>query len=221
MRAMPEAVTVVVAEDSLLLREGVVRVLEASGFTVVAQAGDAEELLSAVREHRPAVAVTDIRMPPTQTDEGVRAALTIRAEQPETGVLVLSQHAEQGYVLKLLEQGAEGVGYLLKDRVADPAAFARAVRSVAQGGSALDPEVVAEMLERPRPRGPLDTLTERERDVLARMAQGHSNQAIAEGLGLSDRAVKRDMASIFEKLDLPSGVEGHRRVLAVLAFLDA
>jgi DNA-binding NarL/FixJ family response regulator len=218
---VPDPLTVVVAEDSLLLREGVVRVLEACGFSVLAQAGDGEELLRLVREHRPAVAVTDIRMPPTQTDEGVRAALEIRAEMPETGVLVLSQHAEQGYVLKLLEAGAEGVGYLLKDRVMDPTSFARAVRSVAQGGSALDPEVVAEMLERPRARGPLDLLTARERDVLALMAQGHSNQAIAEGLGLSERALKRDMASIFEKLDLPSGVEGHRRVLAVLAFLDA
>jgi DNA-binding NarL/FixJ family response regulator len=196
-------------------------VLEATGFTVVAQAGDGEELLRAVREHRPDVAVTDIRMPPTQTDEGVVAALTIRAEQPETGVLVLSQHAEQGYVLKLLEGGAEGVGYLLKDRVADPAAFASAVRRVAQGGSALDPEVVAEMLERPRERGPLDLLSERERDVLARMAQGQSNQAIADALDLSERSVKRHMTSIFEKLGLPADAVGHRRVLAVLAFLDS
>ena len=215
----PGAMRVVVAEDSVLLRAGVVHLLEAAGFDVVAQAGDAEELMSAVRTHRPDVAVTDIRMPPTHSDEGLRAARTIRAELPGTGVLVLSQYAEEAYAVDLLGESAEGVGYLLKDRVADPRGFADSVRTVGQGGSALDPEVVEQMLSRPRESSPLDALSARQRDVLARMAEGHSNHAIAEELGLSERAVERDIGAIFAKLDLPAGNEGHRRVLAVLTFL--
>jgi DNA-binding NarL/FixJ family response regulator len=217
----PGAMRVVVAEDSVLLRAGVVHLLEAAGFDVVAQAGDAEELLREVWTHRPDVAVTDIRMPPTHTDEGLRAARTIREDLPGTGVLVLSQYAEEAYAIDLLGESAEGVGYLLKDRVADPRGFADSVRTVGQGGSALDPEVVAQMLSRPRASGPLDALSARQREVLARMAEGHSNNAIAEQLGMSERAVERDIGAIFTKLDLPAGNEGHRRVLAVLTFLRA
>jgi DNA-binding NarL/FixJ family response regulator len=217
----PGAMRVVVAEDSVLLRAGVVHLLEAAGFDVVAQAGDAEELLREVRAHRPDVAVTDIRMPPSHTDEGLRAARTIRAELPGTGVLVLSQYAEEAYAVDLLGESAEGVGYLLKDRVADPRGFADSVRQVGQGGSALDPEVVAQMLSRPRDSSPLESLTPRQREVLARMAEGHSNRAIADELGVSERAVERDIGAIFSKLDLPAGNEGHRRVLAVLTFLRA
>jgi DNA-binding NarL/FixJ family response regulator len=217
----PGAMRVVVAEDSVLLRAGVVHLLEAAGFDVVGQAGDAEELLEQVRAERPDVAVTDIRMPPDHTDEGLRAARTIRSELPGTGVLVLSQYAEEAYAVDLLGESAEGVGYLLKDRVADPRGFADAVRQVGQGGSALDPEVVARMLNRRRAAGPLDALSERQRDVLSRMAEGHSNHAIAEELDLSERAVERDVGTIFSKLGLPTGNEGHRRVLAVLTYLRA
>ena len=213
------ALRVVVAEDSVLLRAGVVHLLEAAGFDVVGQAGDADELLEQVRTHRPDVAVTDIRMPPTHTDEGLRAARTIRAELPGIGVLVLSQYAEEAYAVDLLGESAEGVGYLLKDRVADPRGFADSVRQVGQGGSALDPEVVAQMLSRPRESSPLESLSARQRDVLAMMAEGHSNRAIADELDLSERAVERDIGAIFAKLDLPAGNEGHRRVLAVLTFL--
>jgi DNA-binding NarL/FixJ family response regulator len=210
---------VVVAEDSLLIREGVVRVLESAGFRVLAEASDAEELMRQVHAHRPDVAVVDIRMPPTHTDEGVRAAKAIRSELPGTGVLVLSQHVEEGYVVRLLADSAEGIGYLLKDRIAEPRSLADAVRRVADGGSALDPEVVAQMLGRPRSGGPLDRLSERERKILARMAEGLSNRAIAQGLGLGERAVERDVSTIFAKLELPAGAEGHRRVLAVLTYL--
>ena len=213
------ALRVVVADDSLLVREGVVRMLERVGFDVVAQASDGDELMREVRRHRPHVAVIDIRMPPTHTDEGVRAAKAIRSELPRTGVLVLSQHVEEGYVQRLLADSAEGIGYLLKDRVAEPRSLADAVRRVADGGSALDPEVVAQMLGRPRSGGPLDRLSEREREILARMAEGFSNRAIADGLGLTERAVERHVSSIFAKLALPSGAEGHRRVLAVLTYL--
>jgi DNA-binding NarL/FixJ family response regulator len=210
---------VVVADDSLLLREGVARVLEAAGFEVVAEAADREALMRAVRAHRPDVAVVDIRMPPTHTDEGVEAARAIRAELPGTGVLVLSQHAEEGYALRLLSDSAEGVGYLLKDRVGDAHSLIDAVRHVAQGGSALDPEVVAQMLERPRAAGPLDRLSDRERAVLALMAEGLSNREIARELGTGERAVVRQVSGIFAKLELPPDSEGHRRVLAVLTDL--
>ena len=212
---------VVVAEDSFLLRAGVVRVLEATGFDVVGEAADGVELLEQVREHRPDVVVTDIRMPPTQTDEGLRAAAEIRAELPETGVLVLSQFANERYALQLLGESAAGLGYLLKDRVMEPQGFADAVREVARGGSALDPEVVSRMLDRRRPGGPVDTLTDRERDVLARMAEGRSNRAIAADLGLSEHTLERDLTRIFDKLALPVDGEGHRRVLAVLTYLRA
>ncbi len=212
---------VVVAEDSFLMRAGVVRVLEETGFTVVGEASDAEELLAQVRQHRPDVVVTDIRMPPTNTDEGVRAAAAIRAELPDTGVLVLSQHVRQDYAVQLLGEHAAGVGYLLKQRVMEPRSFAEAVRQVARGGSALDPEVVAQILERRRPGGPVDNLAERERAVLARMAEGQGNRTIASELELSDATLERVQARIFEKLELPSDVEGHRRVLAVLTYLRA
>jgi DNA-binding NarL/FixJ family response regulator len=215
------ALRVVVADDSFLLRAGVVRVLEAAGFAVVGEAGDADELLEQVREHRPDVVVTDIRMPPTQTDEGLRAAAAIRAELPGTGVLVLSQYARQSYAIALLGEDAAGVGYLLKQRVMEQRGFAEAVRQVARGGSALDPEVVAHMLERRRPGGPIDTLTERERDVLARMAEGQSNRTLAAGLGLSEHTLQRVLTSIFDKLGLGVDAEGHRRVLAVLTYLRA
>jgi len=212
---------VVVAEDSFLMRAGVVRVLEETGFTVVGEASDADELLAQVRQHRPDVVVTDIRMPPTNTDEGVRAAAAIRAELPDTGVLVLSQHVRQDYAVQLLGEHAAGVGYLLKQRVMEPRSFAEAVRQVARGGSALDPEVVAQILERRRPGGPVDNLAERERAVLARMAEGQANRTIAGELELSDATLERVQARIFEKLELPSDVEGHRRVLAVLTYLRA
>jgi DNA-binding NarL/FixJ family response regulator len=220
-RAPGAPLRVVVADDSVLLRAGVAGVLAEGGFEVVAQAGDAEELLREVRAHRPDVAVVDIRMPPTHTDEGMRAAQVIRSEFPGTGVLVLSQYVEVRYAMELLGESAEGVGYLLKDRVADGDSLANAVRQVGQGGSALDPEVVARMLDRRRPEGPLDRLSPREREVLGRMAEGQSNQAIAESLELSERVVERHVSSIFTKLDLPSGAAGHRRVLAVLTYLRA
>jgi DNA-binding NarL/FixJ family response regulator len=219
--AAESSLRVVVAEDSFLFRAGIVRVLEDAGFAVVGEARDAEELLEQVREHRPDVAVTDIRMPPTNTDEGVRAAMLIRAELPETGVLVLSQYVKESYAVQLLEESAAGVGYLLKDRVMEPRGFAEAVRQVARGSSALDPEVVAQMLERRRRGGPLDELSARELDVLAAMAEGRSNVAIATDLGISEHALQRDIAGVFGKLDLPVGAEGHRRVLAVLTYIHA
>ena len=212
---------VVVAEDSFLFRAGIVRVLEGAGFAVVGEARDAEELLDAVRGQRPDVVVTDIRMPPTQTDEGVRAAMLIRAELPGTGVLVLSQYVTESYALRLLGDSAAGVGYLLKQRVMEPVGFVDAVRQVARGGSALDPEVVAQMLERRPPGGPVDLLTDEERAVLAGMAEGRSNPAIARELGIGEAALQRRVAGIFDTLDLPRDAEGHRRVLAVLAYLRA
>lgn len=215
------AIRVVVAEDSFLFRAGVVRVLEDAGFHVVGEARDADDLLAQVREHRPDVVVTDIRMPPTLTDEGLRAAAHIRSELPQTGVVVLSQYVKESYAVALLEQSAEGVGYLLKDRVLEPGGFAETVRQVAGGGSALDPEVVSQMLDRRRRGGPLDELSERELDVLAGMAEGRSNLAIATDLGISEHALQRHIAVVFGKLDLPAGAEGHRRVLAVLAYIRA
>jgi DNA-binding NarL/FixJ family response regulator len=214
-------VRVVIAEDSLLLREGIARVLESSGLEVVGLAGDLDGLLAAVAEHKPDVAVTDIRMPPTHTDEGLQAAHRIRADLPETGVLVLSQYLDEDYVFKLLGNGAQGLGYLLKDRITDGDAFVDAVRRVAAGEAALDPEVVAHLLGRPRGGGPLDELNERERTVLSEMAEGRSNNAIAARLYLSDRAVERHVTAIFAKLRLAATPESHRRVLAVLTYLRA
>jgi DNA-binding NarL/FixJ family response regulator len=212
---------VVVAEDSVLLREGLVRLLEESGFEVAGQAADGEELLRKVRAHKPDVAVVDVRMPPTQTDEGLQAAHRIRELLPETGVLVLSQYVEEAYARELLADNAAGLGYLLKDRVGDVDAFADAVRRVGEGGSALDPEVVSQLLGRRRRDDPLDALTPREREVLALMAEGRSNAAIAEALIVTERAVEKHVTSIFSKLDLPPSAEDHRRVLAVLRFLRA
>ena len=210
----------VVADDSVLLREGIVRLLdEQDGFEVVAQAGDAEELLRKVGAHKPDVAVVDIRMPPTNTDDGLRAALEIRARQPETSVLVLSQYVEEGYALDLVGDTAGGVGYLLKDRVADVERFVDAVRRVAEGGSALDPEVVAQLVGRARRDDPLEALTPREREVLELMAEGRSNHAIADQMVVTERAVEKHVTSIFGKLGLPPAPEDHRRVLAVLTFL--
>jgi DNA-binding NarL/FixJ family response regulator len=214
-------VRVVVADDSVLLREGVVRLLEEAGFEVVGQAGDGEDLLRKTRAHKPDVAIVDIRMPPTHTDEGVRAARAIREELPGTGVLVLSQYVEQQYAIELLGEDAAGVGYLLKDRVTDLEQFAEAVRRVAEGGSALDPEVVSEMLGRKRSGDPLHELTPREREVLGLMAEGRSNQAIAEALVITERAVEKHVTSIFGKLGLSPAAEDHRRVLAVLTYLNA
>jgi len=214
-------VRVVVAEDSVLLREGIVSVLADAGFEVVGQAGDAEDLLRKVRAHQPDVAVVDIRMPPTNTDDGLRAARAIREELPATGVLVLSQYAEEGYALDLVADSAEGVGYLLKDRVADVERFIDAVRRVGQGGSALDPDVVSLLLGRRRRDDPLEGLTAREREVLELMAEGRSNRAICEQLVITERAVEKHVTNIFSKLDLQAAVEDHRRVLAVLTFLRA
>lgn len=212
---------VVVAEDSFLLRAGIVRVLEDAGFGVVAEARDADELLAEVRAHRPDVVVTDIRMPPTHTDEGLRATAVIRAELPDTGVVVLSQFVNERYAIQLLERSTAGIGYLLKDRVMEPVGFADAVRQVARGGSALDPEVVAEMLDRRRASGPLAKLSPRELEVLAAMAEGRSNLTIATGLGISEHALQRHIARLLAKLDIPADAVGHRRVLAVLTYLDA
>jgi DNA-binding NarL/FixJ family response regulator len=210
---------VVVADDSVLLREGIVRLLDEAGFDVVGQAGDAEDLLRKVASHRPDVAVVDIRMPPTGTDDGLRAALEIRRTVSDTAVLVLSEYVEEGYALDLVGDGADRTGYLLKDRVADVERFVDAVQRVAEGGSVLDPEVVATLLGRRRRDDPLDALTEREREVLALMAEGRSNQAIADQLAVSERAVEKHVTSIFGKLDLAPTAEDHRRVLAVLTFL--
>jgi DNA-binding NarL/FixJ family response regulator len=213
-------VRVVVADDSVLLREGIVRLLdEQDGFEVVAQAADADELLRKVGAHKPDVAVVDIRMPPTNTDDGLRAALAIRAGDSGTAVLVLSQYVEEGYALDLVGDTAAGVGYLLKDRVADVDRFVDAVRRVADGGSALDPEVVAQLVGRARRDDPLGALTPREREVLGLMAEGRSNHAIAEQLVVTERAVEKHVTSIFGKLDLAPAAEDHRRVLAVLTFL--
>jgi len=208
-----------VADDSVLLREGIVRILSDSGFDVVGQAGDAEDLVRKVAAHKPDIAIVDVRMPPTNTDDGLRAAQKIRADQPDCGVLVLSQYIEEGYALELLSENAEGVGYLLKDRVADVERFTESVRRVGEGGSALDPEVVAQLLGRRRSEDPLEELSPREREVLELMAEGRSNQGIAEQLVVSERAVEKHVTSIFSKLGLGPAPEDHRRVLAVLRYL--
>jgi DNA-binding NarL/FixJ family response regulator len=211
---------VVIADDSVLLREGICRLLEDAGFDVVGQAADAEDLLRKVRAHKPDVAVTDIRMPPTQSDEGLRAAQQIRKEMPGVGVLVLSQYINESYAVELLQGSAEGIGYLLKDRVSDVSAFTDALRRVGEGGSALDPEFVASLLGRRRANDPLDRLTPREREVLGHMAEGRSNGAIARELVVTERAIEKHVTSIFSKLGLSAAEDGHRRVLAVLAYLD-
>jgi DNA-binding NarL/FixJ family response regulator len=212
-------VRVVLADDSVLLREGVARLLEEAGFEVVGQAGNADELMLKVRSYSPDVAIVDIRMPPTHTDEGLRAAREIREKHPATGVLVLSQYVEAEYALDLLSESAEGVGYLLKDRVSDIGEFAGAVRRVGEGGSALDPTVVSQLVGRRRKDDPLAALTPREREVLELMAEGRSNQAICERLFVTERAVEKHVTSIFSKLGLPPDAADHRRVLAVLAYL--
>jgi DNA-binding NarL/FixJ family response regulator len=210
---------IVVGEDHALTREGIVHVLEEGGFDVVATAADADELLRKARAHRPDVVVTDIRMPPTLTDDGLRAAQAIRAELPEIGVLVLSQFLEARYALDLVGERAQGVGYVLKDRVGDLDTFVDAVRRVASGGSALDPDVVQSMIGRLRIDDPIDELTGREREVLALMAEGRSNKGIAEQLVVTVAAVERHVTSIFAKLGMRPATEDHRRVLAVLGYL--
>jgi len=212
---------VVVADDSVLLREGVVRLLEEAGLEVVGQAGDAEDLKRKVFAHRPDLAIVDVRMPPDHTDDGLRAALEIRRQQPETAVLVLSQYVEEAYALELVGDSQGGVGYLLKDRVADVDRFVDSVRRVAEGGSALDPEVVAKLLGRRRRDDPLHDITPREREVLELMAEGRSNAAIAGQMVVTERAVEKHVTNIFAKLDLTTKPDSHRRVLAVLAYLRA
>ena len=212
---------VVIAEDSLLVRAAVVRLLEEAGVDVVGEAGDGDDLVRKVRAHRPDVAVIDIRMPPEHVDEGLQAARVIRRELPEVGILLLSQYVEERYATELLEHGADGVGYLLKERVADVAQFVEAVHQVAARRSVLDPEVVAHMIGGRRRRQSLDALDDREREVLARMAEGASNRAIAERMFLSERAVERSITAIFERLGLRASRQAHRRVLAVLAYLRA
>jgi DNA-binding NarL/FixJ family response regulator len=210
---------VVIADDAVLLREGAARLLEEAGFDVVAQAGDAEDLLRKVRAHRPDVAIIDVRMPPGNDDDGLRAALEIHEELPDVGILLLSQYLEDRYLGQLLAGGAQGVGYLLKDRVAEVERLAEAVQRVAAGGSVLDPEVVAQMLGRRRDEDPLESLSSREQEVLSLMAEGRTNRAIAAELYVSERAVERHVTGIFTKLGLPITEQDHRRVLAVLAYL--
>jgi DNA-binding NarL/FixJ family response regulator len=210
---------VVIADDAVLFREGLARVLQAAGIQVAGQAGDAERLLALVRADPPDAVIVDIRMPPTHTREGLDAAQRIRSEHPQVGVLVLSQYVEPHHAMQLLEDGTSGVGYLLKDRVADVAEVVDAVRRVAGGGSVIDPEVVAQLVGRRRTRDPIQELSEREREVLALMAEGRSNQAICERLFLSPKTVEGHVRSIFTRLDLHAAPDDHRRVLAVLAFL--
>jgi DNA-binding NarL/FixJ family response regulator len=213
------AVRVVVGEDQPLVREGIVLVLERAGFEVVGVAGDAPDLVRKTNAHKPDVVVTDIQMPPDGTDDGLRAAIEIRAARPDTGVVVLSQFLEDRYALELVGERAEGVGYLLKERVGDLKLFVESVRRVAAGGSALDPQVIQRMLGRRRSTSPLDELTPRERDVMALMAEGRSNGGIASELGVTVAAIERHVTRIFDKLDLRQAPEDHRRVLAVLEYL--
>ncbi len=212
---------VVLADDAVLLREGIASLLVDAGFDVVGQSSTPDDLLLKVRSYSPDVAIVDIRMPPTNTTEGLDAAKEIREKHPSVGVLLLSQYIEAGYALELLQDNAEGVGYLLKDRVSDVHEFADAVRRVGEGGSALDPAVVSRLVGRSRADDPLATLTPREREVLELIAQGRSNQAIAERLVVTPRAVEKHVTSIFGKLRLPATAEDHRRVLATLTFLSS
>jgi DNA-binding NarL/FixJ family response regulator len=212
----------VVADDSVILREGLARLLDEAGFDVAGQAADASELLDLVETERPDVAIVDIRMPPTHTDEGLQAAREIRGRRPEMGILVLSQYVRPSYALELLSQGTEGIGYVLKDRVSDLEELASSVRRVGEGGSVLDPTVVAQLVDRPRPGDdPLEDLSEREREVLGLMAEGRSNKAIGQQLFITEHTVEKHVKSIFGKLRLPSTPDDHRRVLAVLTFLSA
>jgi DNA-binding NarL/FixJ family response regulator len=210
---------IVIGEDDVLLREGMVRLLAEAGHEVVAQAGDADDLLRKTLAHRPDVAVIDVQMPPRREDDGLVAALEVRRRLPDTGVLVLSQFYEESYALDLIGDRAEGVGYLLKERVGDVAAFVEALQRVAAGGSALDPQVVGRMLGRRRGHGPLDQLTPRERDVLGVMAEGKSNLGIAEELVISEAAVEKHVTGIFSKLGIGATTTDHRRVLAVLMYM--
>jgi DNA-binding NarL/FixJ family response regulator len=212
-------VRVVIADDSVLLREGLVRVVAEGGFDVVDHVGNADELLAVVRRDEPDVAIVDVRMPPTYTDEGARAAREIRERHPNVGVLVLSQVVEPTHALALFTDNAEGFGYLLKDRVVEIDEFLDAIRRVARGGTAIDPEVIAELVGRRRDDGPIGELTPREREVLGLMAEGRSNQAISQKLFLSTRTIETHVNSIFLKLGLLPAPDDHRRVLAVLAFL--
>ena len=209
----------VVGEDQPIVREGIVHILQDGGFEVAATAGDARELVRKVRTYRPDVVVTDIQMPPDHTDDGLRAALEIRAAQPDVGVLILSQFLEDRYAFDLVAGGAQGVGYLLKEKVGDLRMFTDAVRRVASGGSALDPDVVARLIGRPRRNSPLDQLTKREREVLSLIAEGRSNAGVAEELVITIAAVERHVTSIFDKLELRQSPEQHRRVVAVLTYL--
>jgi DNA-binding NarL/FixJ family response regulator len=210
---------VVIGEDDVLLREGIARILSEAGYSVVAQAGDADDLLRKALGHRPDVAIVDVKMPPERSDDGLRAAIALRKQRPETGVLILSQYCEERYATDLIGDRAEGVGYLLKTRVGDVDAFIDAVERVASGGSALDPEVVTRMLGRSTQDSPLTKLTPRERDVLAAMAEGKSNMGIAEALFVTEAAVEKHVTGIFQKLGLGPKLTEHRRVLAVLAFV--
>lgn len=212
---------VVVADDSVLLREGLVRLLEEGGCEVVAQAGDAPDLMRKVRAHKPDVAIIDVRMPPDNTDDGLRAALEIRGERPDTGVLVLSQYIEEQYAIELIGDAPEGVGYLLKERISDVSALLDAVQRIAARGSVIDPQVVGQLIKRHRREDPLEELSDREREVLELMAEGRSNHAIATRLVITERAVEKHVTSIFSKLNLPPAGDDHRRVLAVLTFLRA
>ncbi len=212
---------IVIAEDSVLLRAGLVRLLDDAGHEVVATVGDAESLVEVVERNRPDLCVVDVRMPPTHTDDGLRAAMTIRSRWPEVGILVLSQYVEERYATDLLADGTDGLGYLLKDRIADVAQFLDAVTRVGEGGTALDPEVVSQLFARSRRRDPLEQLSPREREVLELMAEGRTNSAIARELVISDGAVEKHVGNIFTKLDLPPTDTDHRRVLAVLRWLES
>ena len=217
---MTTPLRVVLAEDSVLLREGLVRLLEDSGFDVVDAVADAETFLAAVDAHLPDLVVVDVRMPPTFTDEGVRAALVVREQYPQVAVVVLSQYVEEHYATDLVAGRTRGVGYLLKDRVADVGDFVEALRRVAAGGTALDPEVVSQLLSRARRRDPLERLSPRETEVLRLISEGRSNTAIAAALVVTEGAVEKHVSSIFAKLDLPPAEHDHRRVLAVLRWLE-